>query len=126
MKLGTMIPARRDGTLSVHALSGGVKYEFERGPDGDMIGDVRDEKTVTHLLNGGNFYPVNDKDVAKANEMLAKLAADEAAAAAVAAGADPAAGVPGVDADGFDLVDPNAPPVELEATTAAPKGKAKA
>jgi hypothetical protein len=122
MKLGTMIQARRDGTLSVYSLSGGVKYEFERGPDGDMIGDVRDEKTVTHLLNGGNFYPVNDKDVAKANEMLAKLAAEEAAAA----GGSPAANAAGVDADGFDLVDPNAPPVELEAATATPKGKAKA
>ena len=126
MKLGTMIQARRDGTLSVQALSGGVKYEFERGPDGDMIGDVRDEKTVAHLLQGGHFYPLDDKDVVKANAMLAKIAADEAAAAAVAAGGDPAAGSPGVDEDGFDLIDPNAAPVELQATTAAPKGKSKA
>ncbi len=122
MKLGTMIQARRDGTLSVYALTGGVKYEFERGPDGDMIGDVRDEKTLTHLLNGGNFYPVNDKDVAKANEMLAKLSAEEVADA----GGSPSANADGVDADGFDLVDANAPPVELEAVTATPKGKAKA
>ncbi len=98
MKLGTMIPARRDGTLKVEALAGGVVYEFTRSADGDMQGDVKDERTVTHLLATERFYPVQEKDVAKAQALLDKAAAAQAKAD----------GTEAVDEDG----DPNALPVE--------------
>ena len=120
MKLGTSIKPRRDGTLSVDALGGGVKYDFAPGPDGDMVGDVKDERTVAHLLNTGNFYPANEKDIPKAQAILAKSAPQQTAAGAQG-GEGGAAPAGEVDDDGDDQVDPNALPVEGKAPAAPTK-----
>lgn len=61
MILQTAIPARRDGTLTVHGLDKNI-YKFTPDADGVLTGDVSDEATVAHLLATGNFYPSNPED----------------------------------------------------------------
>lgn len=119
MKLGTSIKPRRDGTLTVEALGGGVKYDFAPGPDGDMVGDVKDERTVAHLLNTGNFYPANEKDIPKAQAILAKNAPQQVAGGQGSEGGSAPNGE--VDDEGDDQVDPNALPVEGKAAAAPTK-----
>lgn len=106
MKLATEIKPRKDGKVIVSDLSGTVMYEFTPHPqdDGVMVGDVRDDKTVAHLLSTGNFFPASEKDDARAEKLLAAVEAELAAAA----------GEPVDDEAGDDPIDPNAAPVEGE------------
>lgn len=98
MKLATEIPARRDGKLSIPDVStGSVVYEFTRHPKDQalMVGDVKDDKTVAHLLSTGNFFPASEKDDARAEQLLNAMSPAE-----------------GEGEGEEEETDPNAPPVE--------------
>lgn len=107
MKLATEIRPRRDGTVRVVAIGGGVQYEFKDDGSGVLVGDVRDESTLTHLLASGNFYPVNSKDESKAARLVEQSLAEKNAGGE---DDDPAGG------EDDDPIDPNAPPLEGKAT----------
>lgn len=61
MKLQTSITPRRDGTITLTAKDG-QRCVFAAGPDGELVGDVTDEATVTELLAGGMFFPADPAD----------------------------------------------------------------
>lgn len=61
MKLGTDIPPRKDGTVTVQ-VPDGRDYVFN-DESGALVADVDSESDVAWLLNTGFFFPRDETDI---------------------------------------------------------------
>lgn len=88
MKLATDLPLRKDDTVTA-AVPGApgeraTVYTFKAGASGQITADVDNEEHVGYLLDTGNFYPADEKDIG-AGVAAVKLNADGAGEATDAA-----------------------------------------
>lgn len=85
MNLSTDIIPRSSGEVRVFVPgigeSPGRSYVFVPEHSGALVCVVEDEAHVVFLLDTGNFYPANEKDMESAIKAVMVLAPDEAATA---------------------------------------------
>jgi hypothetical protein len=68
MKLETVIPPRKDGT--VNADFGDVRYTFRADASGVLSCEVNDDAHIAALISTGNFYPASRADFDAAAKII--------------------------------------------------------
>ena len=61
MKIETVIPLRKDGTVKVTA-PGGASYLFALDDQGRVVHDVEDQADIAWMLSLGDFFPAEEGD----------------------------------------------------------------
>lgn len=100
MKLATDLPLRKDQTVTATVPGGSgqpaATYTFKPDASGQTTADIDCEEHVGYLLDTGNFYPADEKDIGAGVAALALQAGAAQPAAQAAATGDPA---PAADAE---------------------------
>lgn len=68
MKIETVIPLRKDGTVKVTAPSG-TAYLFSSDDAGRVVADIADQNDAGWFLSLGDFFPADDSDFDAALEL---------------------------------------------------------
>lgn len=125
MKLETTITPRADGTVIVHGLDG-QDHVFANDGTGVLVCEVGHDATVAHLLRqGDNFFPADEADYDRAEELMGKAAGGKQDGGSTS-GASAGSEVDGDGDDDDDEADPNALPIEAGTPPASAKPKAGA
>lgn len=70
MKIETVIPLRKDGTVKVTTPTGAA-YLFAVDEQGRVVSEVSDEGDIGWILTLGEFFPAEDSDFDEALEITA-------------------------------------------------------
>lgn len=62
MKLGTDLQPRLGGEINA-TTAAGKEYIFMPDASGALVAEVTDEEDIGFLLDTGNFYPADEKDI---------------------------------------------------------------
>lgn len=110
MKICTSIKPRRTGVVNLVGITG-KEYVFQPDVNGDLAADIEDEDDLANVLAMTDFFPADDADIVRAQQLLRELVGND--------------GNPDVDDEQDDAQQMDALPVESN-TPPKPGKKKKA